>query len=1001
MQFPHGGPILAAMDQTRGQRERGRRVAEDRRGGDAVGSPPHGALNAPHGAAAATADAAPTPAGEPPPTAARPGSAGVVPTASAGFVPAASAGIAPGDFTGSPPAARQGALSRREALRRAGQFTALWLGGTAAAPLLAETAGAANAANVAAAGGDLVCGGPGAGAAGAEVPAAHASGARFWFTPISRRTLRITVAFAGGGKSDGAPPAIVQDGSLLPPYRQLPAGGRGETRGRIARAGWRIAIEPGVHRDGADGKDRAETSVVVQSPDPQAPPLRLEFDPAGGGFRFPLGPGPVFGLGEGGHQFGAAGAEHEAARAAGRRAAAANSGGAHNWAAEPLDRRGAVYEMRHGEFGPELAHEGARVEIPWLIGGDFALLLHQPQGVFDLTSDLAGGDLTGDQCRFQPRPPHWPFEHREHEPAAASSAGHAATGAQRREAPESQPPNSPRYAFRHDFLDAPPPPLPGAETLDFFVVLGGTPAERLGEYCRLTGLPQMPPLWAFGYQQSHRTIWSREVVMGVARDFRKKRLPCDVLIYLGTGFCPSGWNTGNGSFDFNPRAFPDPRAMIAELHREHFKVVLHVVPFADKLVGQASDPCPLDRFSDGQAGCYWDEHRRDFALGVDGWWADEGDRMHAASRLNRIRMYWQGEQLSRPNHRPYALHRNGYTGMQRYAPLLWSGDTLSQWETLRTQIAVGLNTGLSGIPYWGSDTGGFVPTPQFTAELFLRWFQFSAFCPVFRGHGRAWMLRLPWGWDMGTTGPREMGRDDAALPPPSALHNTQVEPICRKYLDLRYRLLPYLYSAIHQTHRTGLPILRALWLHYGHDPRAAACADQYLWGRDILVAPVIQPGARQRRVYLPRGVWHDFWTGGILTGGREITRAVDLATLPLYVRAGAVIPSGPVKQYVGDPVPGPVELTVYPGADGAFFLYDDDGETFNYRQGDWMGVRLRWSDRERRLHLSLAPGSRVRPGPGEPAGERRFRARLAPALGAAPGPAQDVAFRGAPVSVLL
>jgi hypothetical protein len=979
MQFPHGGPILAAMDQTRGQRARGRRVAADRRGGDAVGSPPHRVADAPAGAAAATAQA------------------------------------------GSPPAARQGALSRREALRRAGQWTALWLGGTAAAPLLAETAPAANAVNLAPAGGELACGEPGAGGAGADAPAARAAGARFWFTPISRRTLRITVAFSGA--DGGAAPAIVQDGSLLPPYRHLPAGGAGARRGSIARAGWRIAVAPAMGGGEADGKDRAETSVTVHSPDPTVAPLRLVFDPASGGFRFPLGPGPVFGLGEGGHQFGAAGAERESARAAGRRAAAANGGGTHKWAAEPLDRRGAVYEMRHGEFGPELAHEGARVEIPWLIGGDFALLLHQPQGVFD---------LTGDQCRFQPRPPHWPFQHREHEPAAAV-AGHAAT--QRREAPESQPPNSPRYAFRHDVLDAAPPPLPGAETvdgrgpqrgyaarpayapgwagdpvrpgpagappLDFFLILGGTPAERLGEYCRLTGLPQMPPLWAFGYQQSHRTIWSREVVLGVARDFREKRLPCDVLIYLGTGFCPSGWNTGNGSFDFNPRAFPDPRAMIAELHREHFKIVLHVVPFADKLVGQASDPCPLDRFSDEQAGCYWDEHRRDFALGVDGWWADEGDRMHAASRLNRIRMYWQGEQLSRPNHRPYALHRNGYTGMQRYAPLLWSGDTLSQWETLRTQIAVGLNTGLSGIPYWGTDTGGFVPTPQFTAELFLRWFQFSAFCPVFRGHGRAWMLRLPWGWDMGTTGPREMGRDAAALPPPSALHNTQVEPICRKYLDLRYRLLPYLYSAIHQTHRTGLPILRALWLHYGHDPRAAACADQYLWGRDILVAPVIQPGARQRRVYLPRGVWHDFWTGEIFTGGREITRAVDLATLPLYVRAGAVIPSGPVKQYVGDPVPGPIELTVYPGADGAFFLYDDDGETFNYRQGDWMGVRLRWSDRERRLHLSLAPGSRVRPGPGEPAGERRFRARLAPARGAAPVPAQDVVFRGAPVSVLL
>lgn len=901
-----------------------------------------------------------------PPTMAKAGGGAGPPSAAAAH---AGGKLAPGRAAPRPSGAA--GLSRREALRRAGQWTALWLGGAAAVPLLAETALAS--------------------------PVASASGARFWFTPVSHRTLRITVAFnADGDDGDGSPPAIVQDGSLLPPYRQLAASGAGAVPGSIEHAGWRIAVAPGMGGVGAPASNRAEASVTVRSPDPTAAPLRLEFDPASGGFRFPLGPGPVFGLGEGGHQFESAVAsmERESARTAGRRTstAATNGSGARSWSAELLDRRGAVYAMRHGEFGPELAHEGARVEIPWLIGGEFALLLHQPQGIFD---------LTGSECRFQPRPPHWPFEHREHAPAAAHTAVPAAMGARRREAPESQPPNSPRYAFRHAFLDAAARPLPGAGSLDFFLILGGTPAERLGEYCRLTGLPQMPPLWAFGYQQSHRTIWSRETVLGVARDFREKRLPCDVLIYLGTGFCPSGWNTGNGSFDFNPRAFPDPLAMIADLHREHFKIVLHVVPFADQLVGQASDPCPVNRFSDEQAGCYWDEHRRDFAWGVDGWWADEGDRLDAASRLNRIRMYWQGEQLSRPNHRPYALHRNGYTGMQRYAPMLWSGDTLSQWETLRTQIAVGLNTGLSGIPYWGTDTGGFVPTPEFTAELFLRWFQFSAFCPVFRGHGRAWMLRLPWGWDMGTTGPREMGRDGgAALPPPSALHNTAVESICRKYLALRYRLLPYLYSAIHQTHRSGLPIMRALWLHYGDDPRATACADQYLWGRDILVAPVVQPGATQRRVYLPRGFWHDFWTGETVTGGREIIRAVDLATLPLYVRAGAVIPSGPVKQYVGDPVPGPIELTVYPGADGAFFLYDDDGETFNYRRGDWMGVRLRWTERERRLYLSLAPGSRVRPGPGEPADERRFRARLAP-RGAAQGPAREVIFRGATVRIQL
>ncbi|MGH9534591.1 MAG: TIM-barrel domain-containing protein [Terriglobales bacterium] len=858
------------------------------------------------------------------------------------------------------PAWAQRAVSRRDALRTAA-WVAAGMGAALAAPRLEAAVGAS------------------------------APGVRFWFTAISDRTLRITAAFGAAAGQDGegvTPPAIVPDDSLLPAYRHLPPQAATAAGGNVACGGWRIAIRP-------------EGGVTVQPPGSPAAPMQLTFDAARGGFRFPLGGGPVFGLGEGAQQFPATSKrpEREGASVAGRRSPTAatpgspkrsgalwggTNGSVQGRAAGPLDRRGGVYEMRHGEFGPELAHEGARVEIPWLIGDGFALLLHQPQGIFD---------LTGGECRFQPRPPHWPFEQRRREHAAGSAARPMASGEEHGEPPESQPPNSPRFAFLH----APPRPLPGAGTLDFFLVLGGSPAERLAEYCRLTGLPQMPPLWAFGYQQSHRTIWSRDVVMGVARTFRQKRLPCDALIYLGTGFCPSGWNTGNGSFDFNPRTFPDPRAMIAELHREHFKVVLHVVPFADKLVGKASDPCPVDRLSDEQAGCYWDDHRRDFALGVDGWWADEGDRLDAASRLNRIRMYWQGEQLSRPNRRPYALHRNGYTGMQRFAPLLWSGDTLSQWATLRTQIANGLNTGLSGVPYWGTDIGGFVPTPEFTAELFVRWFQFGAFCPVFRGHGRAWMLRLPWGWDMGTTGPPETGGyRGAALPPPSALHNTAVEPICRRYLELRYRLLPYIQSAVYQTHRTGLPMMRALWLHYPEDPRAATCANQYLWGRDILVAPVAQPGAKERQVYLPGGIWHDFWTGEVVTGGREIRRAVDLATLPLYVRAGATIPTGPVKQYAGEPVPGPIELTVYPGAAGEGFFYDDDGETFDYRRGDWMGVRLHWAEPEHQLHLSLAPGSRVRPGPGEPAGERRFRVRLAPH-----GAAQDVIFRGEATAIRL
>jgi alpha-glucosidase/alpha-D-xyloside xylohydrolase len=354
--------------------------------------------------------------------------------------------------------------------------------------------------------------------------------------------------------------------------------------------------------------------------------------------------------------------------------------------------------------------------------------------------------------------------------------------------------------------------------------------------------------------------------------------------------------------------------------------------------------------------CYWPAHKPLFDLGVDGWWPDQGDGLDAPSRLARNRMYFEGHQMYRPNERVYALHRNAYAGMQRYASFLWSGDVQSTWETLKTHVAVGINTGLSGIPYWGTDIGGFVPTEEYTGELFVRWFQFAAFNPLFRSHGRDWRLHLPWGWTVGEIGfPETPGYQPEA----SVLHNPTVEPICKKYLELRYQLMPYLYSAVKETCETGLPIVRSLWLHHPDDAAAVARGDEYLYGRDILVAPIVEKGAASRSLYLPRGVWFDFWTREKMEGGREITRKVDLETIPLYIRAGAVIPMGPVKQYTEEKVDGPLNLWVHPGADGTCSLYEDDGKSFNYRKGEFMRINIAWSDRRRRLSMRLASGSKM------------------------------------------
>ena len=579
-----------------------------------------------------------------------------------------------------------------------------------------------------------------------------------------------------------------------------------------------------------------------------------------------------------------------------------------------FDRRGVVDAMRNGQGGYQLRTHGGRVPIQWLIGtAGWALFIHQPFGAFDLKGPT--GAMT------------------------------AAT------------------------------PIP----LDCFVVVSRDPRVIMREYARITGLPEMPPLWSFGYQQSHRTLAGPDEIMWVAKTMREKQLPCDALIYLGTDFCPSGWNTHNGEFEWKKETFPDPKKAIDDLHALHYKVVLHVVIEGRHLTGTVKDPCTIPERSgrtpdesgdvtkgswptERSVGCYWPHHKGVFDLGIDGWWPDQGDGLDAPSRLNRIRMYWEGSQLWRPGERPYALHRNGYAGMARYGAFLWSGDVYSTWETLKTHVPVAINTGLSGIPYWGTDIGGFVPTPEFLGELYVRWFQFGAFCPLFRAHGRTWHLRLPWGWNLGELGPEETAAyQGAGRPPESELHNTQVEPICRTYLDLRYRLMPYTYSAVRETSLTGLPILRALWLHHPDDPAAVARGDEYLWGRDILVAPVVEKGATSRRVYLPRGTWFDFWTDERFDGGREIDRRVDLETMPLYAHAGAIVPMGPVRQYTAEPPNGPMTVTVYPGADGSFALFEDDGTSFEYRRGGWMGVTFTWTDRIRRFTMALTPGSRMRP----------------------------------------
>jgi alpha-glucosidase/alpha-D-xyloside xylohydrolase len=493
--------------------------------------------------------------------------------------------------------------------------------------------------------------------------------------------------------------------------------------------------------------------------------------------------------------------------------------------------------------------------------------------------------------------------------------------------------------------------IEATSTRNVYLILGDAPADLLREHADLTGHPHLPPLWSFGYQQSHRTLASEEEILSEAKTFRQKQLPCDAAIYLGTGFCPSGWNTGHGSFTFNEKIFPNPPATIRQLHEENLKVIVHIVP-PGNFHGSVHDTGAAAR-EPGDAAAYWAQHLPLVKAGVDGWWPDEGDGLSVSARLERNAMYWEGSRMLAPAKRPFALHRNGYAGLQRYG-WLWSGDTESTWDALKGQIMVGINTGACGIPYWGSDTGGFSPTLEYTPELYVRWFQFSSFCPSFRSHGRDWKLHLPWGWSLGDAGPKEAtGAWTENWPPAADLHRTDVEEICRAFLNLRYQLLPYIYSTAAQAHATGMPMMRALWLQYPDDPRASLVEDSFLWGDNFLVAPICGKNATERKVYLPQGAWWDYWAQQqeSLAGAKEIVAHAELNRIPLYVKAGSIVPMGPVKQYSGEKSKEPVVLKIYGGADGEFRWYDDDGESFRYEQGQYMLVHCEWQEGKKLLTL--------------------------------------------------
>ena len=526
---------------------------------------------------------------------------------------------------------------------------------------------------------------------------------------------------------------------------------------------------------------------------------------------------------------------------------------------------------------------------------------------------------------------------------------------------------------------------------DFYFIAGGSPDKVISGYRKLSGKAPVMPKWALGFWQSRERYSTQEDLVGTLAEFRRRHIPVDNIVQDWQYWEDDQW----GSHQFDSTRYPAPEAMLDSVHAMHGRFMISVWPkfytntdnYKElKAAGYAYTHAEedsledwlghkqsfYDAYAEGGRKMFWDQMDRNlyskFGRKIDAWWMDASEPnlrdclpmdyfkwlitpnalgssteyLNAYALVNAQAIY-EGQRSVDPDKRVFLLTRNGFAGLQRYSTASWSGDIGTSWEDFRMQAAAGLNYSMSGIPFWGMDIGGFSVMSKFYdsanapewQELQTRWHQAGTFVPLFRTHGQ-WPRRELWN---------------------IAPEGSKAYESILYYMKLRYRLMPYIYSLTGAVHYEDATIMRALAMDYPDDPEVRDLSDQWLFGPAIMVCPVFEYKATSRSVYFPEGTWYDFYTGEKIEGGRRITVDAPYERIPLYVRAGSIIPMGPDMEWTDEKPLEEVTLMVYPGANSDFTLYEDDGLTYGYERGEYAVTRIHWNNAVGKADIGPREGS--------------------------------------------